>query len=309
MVIRDAELSGSVRPQTIYFEATEALKTETGISVSPSGYMIKKPYYRAVSSASPLMEYTAFSGLTAEDIAAVYPTAVQLREYGFGDPYSACTFNLAVQRTNTETDENGEEVYTFSYYNVFKYTVKLGNENEDGLRYAVVYAEDELFPVVYLVDESGIEWADAQYDDMADTLLFYIHIVSVERMTLTLDGTTTTFELTHTPSEDGTSTDLAVTAGGTAYDDDEFRDVYTGLMGMYRTGKADGVPAGSPVLTVSIESNTASVQDVQIKLYQQSASKYTVVQSTGEIYSVNAKTVEAFLDQYRAFLGDMVEEF
>ena len=309
VVIRDAELSGSVRPKPLFFQTTNALMTDTGISVSPSGYIIKKPYYRAVSTNSALIQYASFSGFTASDIAKVYPTAADLNAYGLNTPYSACTFNLAVQHPENETDKDGEEVTTYSYYHVFKYTVKLGNKNDDGLRYAVVYAENELLPLVYLVDESAVAWAATQYDDIADTLLFYIHIVAVDKLTVTADGVATPFKLTHIEVEGETNPDLEVKANGKTYDSDLFRDMYAGLMGIYRTGAAESKPTGTPTYTVKLETNTDAVPDLEIKLYRTTASKYTVVHSTGEMYTVDAKKLEAFMTQYRLYLKGEAAEF
>ncbi len=302
VVVRDVELSGSVREEAIYYQVVEELTNEAGISSSPSGYVIKRPYYRAVKAQSPLAEYTAFSGFAAAGVAAIHPTAQQLTQYGFDTPYSQADFNLAVQRLHTETDETGEDVHTVTYYNVFKYTVKLGNTTEDGLRYAVVYTEKELIPIVYTVRESAVSWATTQYDDLADTLLFYIHITQIDQLSVTLDGVTTTFDLTHIKNEDDTF-GLTVKAGDKTYDAAYFRNMYGRLMSMYRAGAAETPPTGQPELVISLKTNAQTIPSSTIELYRYSAAKFLVKHSGGEVYLVNAKTVEPVMEDYRKFLA------
>lgn len=303
VVLRDAELSGSVRPASIFFQTTGSQMTSSGVALSPSGYVIKRPYYRAVAADSSLIEYASFSSFVASDIAKVYPTQADLKAYGLNDPYSACTFHLAVQHADTQKDKDGKDVTTYSFYNTFKYTIKLGNKTDDGLRYAVVYADKEMVPLVYLVSETAVSWANTQYNDLADTLLFYIHIVSVDKLAVTADGVTTTFDMKHIEVEGETNPDLEVTVGGKTYDSDLFRSMYAGLMGIYRTGTIDTKPAGEPTFAIKLETNTKEVEDTEIKMYRVSAAKYAVVHSTGETYAVDAKKVEAFFTQYRLYLA------
>ena len=301
VVIRDAELSGSVREEPLYFQVVEELLNEAGVSSSPSGYVIKKPYYRAVKVNSPLVEYTAFSGFTAHDVIAIYPTEKQLEDYGLNTPYSVAKFNLAVQRLHVDTDENGEDVHTVTYYNVFEYTVKLGNKTEDGQRYALVYSGNQMIPIVYLIPETSVKWATTQYDDMADSLLFYIHIRQIDRLSVTVDGVTTAFDLTHVKSGDDTY-GLSVKAGDTVYDAENFRNLYGRLMSLYRAGAAEHDVEGEPELVLQLQTNTESVPSSTIELYRYSASKFLAKHSGGEVYLVNAKTVEPLIDVYRNFL-------
>lgn len=299
VVLRDAELSGSVRDKTIFFQVADNTANENGLLF---GYVIQKPYYRGVNSNSSVVEYTTFSSLTASDIAMVNPTAADLKACGFNTPYSQATFNLAVQHSETSTDDEGNEATTISYYNVFKYTVKLGDKNEDGLRYMVVYAEDELFPIVYLISESGVAWANVQYDDIADSLLFLMYITDVEQMTVNVNGVETVFDLEHIEDEDDRDKNLIVTAGGKTYDTPGFREIYQGLMSLTRSGSTQEVPDVEPTLTLKMIANKDGVRNVDLAIYRQSGSKYVVKHSGGEIYQINAKEVESFLTTYQQYL-------
>ncbi len=302
LVIRDVELSGSVRKEKISFHIATGQLNSAGLSTSVSGFMLQRPYYRGVHSDSPLIKPVLFSALTATDITKVYPTAEDLQNYGLNAPYSACTFNLAIQRPKTATDGNGKETTTYSYYNAFEYTVKLGNLNEDGLRYTVVYAEGKMLPIVYLVDEENVDWASTQYDDLADPLLFYIYIGDVSRMSFTVNGETKVFTLTHIKGETDRDNSMIVKVGDTVYDTSEFRSLYQDVMGILRSGSTTETPKGEPVLKLKIQTNTDTVADEGITIYPHSAAKYLVRHDTGETYLVNSKNVEAFLTMYRNYI-------
>lgn len=301
VIVREVELSGSVRPSTIYFQVSGEPSVEGQIAASSSGYYVKKPYFRNVNMNSELIQASAYSLFTAADVAAVNPTAAQLAEFGLTKPYSQCAFTLAVQHPNETKNEDDKTVTTFTYYNVFKYVVKLGDKTEDGLRYAVVYQEGKLFPIVYLVNEKDIAWASAQYDDIADNFLFYTYIRNVKSMKLTLDGTATTFNLQHLDADADET--LAVTANGKTYKAADFRVLYQELMGVQRSSATTDEPKGDAVFELVIETNKTDIPGTSLKLYHSSASKYLVRHSTGETYLVDAKTVEPFFEHYRNFLA------
>lgn len=303
LIIRDAELTGSVREEKISFQVAKGKLNSAGLTTSVSGFMIQKPYYRGVHSETSLIQAASFSALTASDIAKVYPTAADLASCGMNDPYSACTFNLAIQRPVTETDEEGNETTTYTYYNVFEYTVKLGNLNEGGLRYMVVYSEENLIPIIYLVDEDNVIWANTQYDDVADPLLFYVYIGDIGRMTFTVNGVTTAFELEHIADETDSDKNMVVTAGDKTYDTADFRTLYQDAMAILRSGTAEKEPTGDPVLTLKMEPCTDGVSGEDLAIYPYSAAKYLVRHATGETYLVDSKDVESFLSKYSKYLA------
>lgn len=301
VVIREVELSGTVRPSVIYFQVSGEPIVEDEVASSSSGYLIKKPYFRSVDMNSELINASVYSAFTAADVAAVNPTAAQMATFGLTKPYSQCAFTLAVQHANETTNEDEKTVTTYSYYNVFKYTVKLGNKTEDGLRYAAVYKEGKLFPIVYLIEESNLAWASVQYDDLAEDLLFYTYIRNVTSMKFTLDGTATTFELTHLDEEE--EEDLVVKANGKTYDTANFRLLYQSLMSLERSYSTTDTPSGDAVFEMVVKTNKADIPGTSLKLYAYSGSKYLVRHSTGETYLIEAKKVEPFFAQYRDYLA------
>lgn len=152
-----------------------------------SNYVITKPYFRAANSSSAVVTALGtYTSVTASGVEKPYPTAEDLKRYGLDDPYSTAVFTLAVE--TTETSETSGESAKTSYYNIQKHTIQLGNKNDNGEYYALVYNEDQRIPVVYLFSASSVAWAEAQYDDVAETLLFLRNIDSLSNVILTAGG-------------------------------------------------------------------------------------------------------------------------
>ncbi len=304
VIVRDVELFGSVRKTPVFFQSIQKIEDTEDITSPVSGYVIQRPYYHGVDSNATILTTTAFSVMGVTDVVKVYPTAAQLKAYGFDDPYSACTVNFAVRHPVSEENDEGEEITSFTYYNVFKYTLKLGNKTEDGLRYFAVYAEDKLIPIVYVIDESNVAWANVQYDDLAETLLFYLYITNVEEIKVTANSATTTFKLKHVADEDDRDKSLIVTANGNTFDTADFRTVYQEMLGMRRSGTASKKPSGTPVFELDILTNTVNDKPVHLKIYKDTASKYIVLHDSGEYYSILAKDVEGFIAKYQSLLDE-----
>ncbi len=304
LVVRDVTLTGTVRPQTIAFQISDEVQDDDTMAQVLSGFYLTKPYVRTVQSGSSLLSASSYYGFSATDIVKVNPTAADLKAYGMDTPYSACEVSLSIKRTTTETNKDtGEETSTISFYNTFRYTIKLGKETESGERYAVVYDKKDLIPLVYTVSPDSLEWATTQYDDLADTLLFFTYIDQVDRLSVTLNGKTTAFELTHLPNEEDRDDQLKVVADGKAYNTADFRTVYQQMMNLTRTASLDEKPTGDPELTIAIQTNTTTAHSGWIKLYVHSAGKYAVLHDTGEMYLTDAKAVSKFIATYQKYLN------
>lgn len=100
--------------------------------------------------------------------------------------------------------------------------------------------------MVYLFSASSVAWAEAQYDDVAETLLFLRNIDSLSNVILTAGGRETDFALEHFPDASEKDDQMKVTADGQQYDTDNFRNLYQVLMSIYRKGAAPAEPAGDP---------------------------------------------------------------
>lgn len=303
VVVRDVTLTGSVRPSTLYFQVTEQPK-EGEDSMVLSGYAIQKPYFHAVDSNSKLISYSTFTTLSAYDIAKLRPTAADLKTYGITAPYSVCTVNLSLQRTTETTDKDGETTQSISYHNTFKYTITLGKTDKNGNYYGVVYAEDKLLPVVYLFSPTAVaEWVDAQYEDVADNLLYFQYITNLESMTITADGDKKVYALEHFPDAEDRDDQLKVTADGKTYSTPDFRTLYGNLLGLYRTGAAIGKPSGSPMLSVYFKPFAKYGDALRIDIYEYDAGQCYARHSTGETHMINAKDVQEWMNDYNKFLA------
>lgn len=303
VVVRDVTLTGTVRPQTVSFQVAEQPENpEENLVIS--GYAIQKPYFHAVDSNSPLITYGTFSGLAASDVIALRPTAADLTTYGLSNPYSVCTVNLSLQRTTETKGDDGEVDTEISYHSTFNYTIKLGKTDKDGNYYGVVYAENKLIPVVYLFKPSAVSaWAEAQYEDVADDMLYFQHITNLTSLSITDKGDTKTFALEHIADEEDTDKNLTVTANGKTYSTPDFRTLYSSLLGLYRVGATDETPTGTPILTIQFTPMKQHGSATTVRVYEYTAGYCVAVHNSGEKHLLNAKDVQSLQNKYQKFLA------
>ncbi len=301
VVVRDCTLSGKVRPSKVRFQVTEEPADKENAMII-SGYVIQEPYFHAVDSNSELINYTTFTSLAASDVAKIRPTAADLAACGINTPYSACDVSLSLKRTTPTADKEGETTDTVTYHSTYRYTIKIGNKTEDGLRYGAVYAEGKLVPLLYLFDPSTITWLEMQYDDVADSMLYFQYIQNVNKLTFTANGTTTAFALSHHPDEEDSDKKLTVTANGKTYPTADFRALYADLIGMHRVGGTTETPTGTPLLGVVFSQNAQNGGTVRINIYSYTAGHCIVQHSTGEKHLVNMKDVQNYLDNLQKYL-------
>ncbi len=303
VVVRDVTLTGTVRPQTIYFQVTE-LPENPEENLVISGYAIQKPYFHAVDANSALITYGTFSGLTASDVALLRPTAADLTAYGLSTPYSVCTVNLSLKRTTEKKGEDGKTDTEISYHSTFTYTIKLGNTDKNGNYYGVVYAENKLIPVVYLFAPSAVSaWVDAQYEDVADDMLYFQHITNLTSLSITANGDAKTFSLAHNPDEEDSDKNLTVTANGKAYSTPDFRTLYASLLSLYRVGATDETPTGTPILTLQFTPMKQHGSATTVRIYEYTAGYCIAVHNSGEKHLLNAKDVQKLQTDYQKFLA------
>lgn len=304
-VMRDMELSGTVRDQVIALRQATESDTST---MNYSGYVITKPYFKNGNSSSSglLSTLAAYTAAKADGVAKVRPTAEDLEAYGLTNPYSQATFNLAVYtHTDTESEDSEEETKTvYSYYNVTKYTIKLGNKNEDGQYYALVSVDDQETPVVYLVSGDNVPWAEAQYDDLADTMLFQQMITGLSDVAVTVNGEKTVFHLEHFPDAGNRDDMMKVTVEGQQFSTPDFRTLYENFLKIARTGKAPAEPEGEPVFTLDLTPLPDSEdQPIHVEIYKYDPNVYIVKHTSGETYAVAAKTVTHTMEQITRYLN------
>lgn len=296
-LLREIELTGRVRSSPLILRRSTA---DDNLN-NASNYVITKPYFRAANSSSDAVTaLDTYTSVTASGVEKPYPTAEDLKRYGLDDPYSTAVFTLAVETTE-EAETSGETAKT-SYYNIQKHTIQLGNKNDNGEYYGLVYNEDQRIPVVYLFSSSSVAWAEAQYDDVAETLLFLRNIDSISHVILTANGQETDFLLEHFPDEAEREDQMKVTSGGQTYDTENFRNLYQVLMSIYRKGAAPAEPSGDPVLSLKLVPITASDGTVELSIYKHDPNVFIVRFTTGETYAVNASEVNNAVKQLSNYL-------
>ena len=300
-VLRDMELSGTVRADKPF--AFRMVTTED-TDFSLYTYMMTSPYLRGCNS-DKIQNLQSFTALTASSAVKAYPTEEDLAAYGLDEPYSVAELHTAVSTlvddpdaSSTSSGEEAEQVTSF--YNVAEHTIRVGDTDEDGNYYVMV---DDI-PVVYLVSSSSIStWVEAQYDDLADSLLFMRDITTVKNVSITIDGEKTTFDLTHYPDEEDRDDMMVVKSGDQTLDTASFRSLYQNLMGITRYGATESKPTGDPDVTVEIVPMEGEGDTIRVDLYQKDASLYTCVQDTGEYYEVKASLVTRIIENVPDYLA------
>lgn len=298
-VLRNMDLSGTVRPKPISFRL--ATDTDDG-TLTLAGYVITKPYLRGCTLDDKFQEYIAITSLTAYDVVAAYPTDEQLAEYGLKDPHSVAEFDLVVRLEKTNEDKSS----TVSYKNIQHHTVKLGKKDGEGHYYGMVDGID----VVYLLSEGTVPWAEVQYDDLADTLLFMENITDIAEVAVTIDGVKSVMEFAHYPDQSEADKKLICTINGKTYDTTSTRRAYQALMNILRTShKGEFDPNGkTPAIEIQLTPNNPSRKEKLIRLYKVDANVYYCVNQSGEEYFVTGKSCETMLEKFALYLaGEKLE--
>ncbi|MBO5929616.1 MAG: DUF4340 domain-containing protein [Clostridia bacterium] len=305
VAIKTVSLGGTIRKNAIVLH-NNGRQNVGDDNLILSGFYISEPYFHAVNDTSPLISLATFSAATATDIVKLFPSVADLEKYGLAKPYSRCNVELAIQRSTT-TGVGDDKKTTVSFHNAFENTLLLGNKTEDGNYYALSIVEDEVTPIVYIVTPEAVPWAELQYDDVADTMLFFQYIYNLEGMDITVDGKTHNFHFAHDADAESVEKKLTVTAGGKQYDTTSFRTLYSWLISIYRSGSIDKKPTGEPLLTFTIRPLDKTEKTSTISLYSYSAGKCIALHDTGEIYLVDSKNVNLFVSNYRRYVqGEIV---
>lgn len=297
VVMRNMELTGTLRPQKVYFR--RAIESDSK-ALQHTGYVITSPALRGMED-STVQAITQLTSLTAAAVVCPHPTQEQLKQYGLDTPFSVSTFELAVLSSKTTQQSDGTELKEEYYYNVQTHTVRLGGKDENGYYYALV---DDLDLVVTLMP-TAVPWAEATYDTLVDPLLFMQMITDIAHINITTENGTHDFKLTHFPDITNSDESLLVTSDGQTYSTPHMRKLYQVLMNIKRVGPTTReVPDTEPTLTVELIPVEGS-QGVHMKaqLYRVSGSVYLCRQQNGDIYEVTARSVNHAIEQLTNYLN------
>lgn len=295
VVLREMTLGGSVRKDNGFtFRLVTSDDSDAYIYYT---YIITEPFLKGSNSAYDT-ELGAFTSLSAEAVAAVHPSAEDLKTYGLDDPYSTLTFTLAKRTTISSETEDGNTVSATTHEDIKQHTLRLSKADSD-----YYYAMIDDVPIIYLVSADSIAFAAMQYDDFADTLLFLEDITQISTFKVTLPEKETVFQLTHNPSISDTEKNMTVTANGNTYDTMDFRYLVNDFMDIKRysslTQDVEGLPLKMEIAITRLE-ETEPV--LTVKFYEVSSNLYAAVLSHGERYQVKASDVNFVIEQYENYL-------
>lgn len=285
--ILQAQISGTAHDQLL---CIHSITDKVSDEFPYSSYYLSKPYRIGVSLDSDVettvSEIRTLNALKAE---ILRPTAEQIKECGLDKPTTKLELELAIR--TYDTDEEGK-ITSYRNYNYMKYDVIFGDTTEEGYYYAMVDGVD----VIYCVSKDSVKWIDMSYDDLASDTLFMRDITTIGSISMTYNGATHTFKLTHKDTTDVNQENLTVQIDGDKKGDTtQFRKLYQVLAKVPRIGSATK-PKEDPAVIIKVVT-TDGTTVVHAKMYKRSASTYACEQMNGEVYAVSASTIEDLLEQ------------
>ena len=265
--------------------------TSDGEEYSYSTFVITKPYKRMVSE-TVSSSLSAFTYLVADEGVVLHPTAADKAKYGFNDPYAVIDITLAVQtaeeKTESDTDTNSNE---FIYYNSATSKITIGSKDANGNYYVMVNDNN----AIYLVSSSSLSViAERTYANTISELLFLKTIVDIKQISISTDGKTYNFMLTHDESKEETDEQLTVMCDGQKLDTADFRKLYSQMMGISRYGETEKKPNGQPLHKIVLTENSGETF-LTIEVFEYSSSLYTVRTDEGELFTIKASDINSYI--------------
>lgn len=296
VVVMRMTLGGTLRKDSKF--SFRRVTSEDNDSFLYNTFVITEPFTKG-SNATYDTALESFTSLGADRVLCVNPTAAQIKEYGLDNPLSVLTFTLASRTTVTQQSGSDGSVSVTSYNDLETYTLKLSAASSSSY-----YVMLEGKPIVYLVPASNLTFAEMQYDDFADTLLFLENIDEMGSFIVNLPDEKTTFALSHIDEEEDSAKNLIVKVGDKTYPTMDFRYLVTNFMDIKRYGASTTDTKGLPLkLELAITKRDSSKPYLTIKFYEAGTNLYAVELSHGERYMVKASEVNNAIEQYRNYLN------
>ncbi len=297
------ELSGSFRKEPI--RMITDVDGIYGELTTVSTYVIEKPFLRSIDSDEFYLEASAMLSLKAAGVACPYPTEEDLARYGLDkDPYSIANLTFAVVRGESTDDDTVK----MNYYNERKHVIVLGDKDEKGNYYALVNYEMEdgttgVYNAVYLLSPDSVPWAEMTFFDLTDKKLFLKHIRNVDNLTVTLDGTSYAFDLTHHENATNNDDKITVTHNGEKFGTYDFRILYELMIKIHRSAEkdADFEKSGEPKYVVALSFNDGT-EAYTFSFYEMSSSRYLLVTQDGEEVAVSISDTDEFIKQVKRYI-------
>lgn len=291
VVLKELTLKGGPGKETL---SLRQVATSDGEEYSYSTFIITKPYKRMVSEAVS-STLSSFTYLIASEGVVLHPTAADKAKYGFNDPYAVLDITLAVQTTEEDgesaTDSTETTDVEFIYYNASTSKVTVGSKDDNGNYYVMIDGHN----AIYLVASSSLmNVVERTYVNTISELLFLKTITDLKQVSISADGRTYDFKLTHDASKEDADEQMTVICDGKTLNTQDFRTLYSRMMGISRYGETDKTPTGQPLHKIALTETDGSAF-LTVEIYEHSSSLYTVRTDEGELFTVKASDISAFM--------------
>ena len=273
--IDEFSLSGSkiVKPYTLLYKTTDAIYT--------APYIIKGD--------------TSGRPLDSDKITRITSTL----SYVFSalDVYSTTKDTAALKKYNLSNPE-----YIMSYKikgvtHIMKMSAAPGDDAKD---YLAVIVDDK--PFIYKLSRTSVELIDYTASSYYSPLIFIADIKTVKSISITVDGKLTKFELTHSGEDNN---DLTVKSGdvtlSTESDVDNFRSLYSEIIGLSPITESEKDYSGSPYVTMIFEYNNGKKSD-KIELIKAESLRYLHRLNGSGTALITAEKVDKFVDDIEKVL-------
>ena len=294
VVLKELTLKGGPGNETL---SLRQAATSDGEEYSYSTFIITKPYKRMVSE--PISSsISGFTYLIASEGVVLHPTVSDKAKYGFNDPYAVLDVTLAVQTTEeeNESDADGSDL-EFIYYNAATSKITVGSKDDNGNYYVMVDGHN----AIYLVSAPSLSTVvERTYVNTISELLFLKSITDLKQVSISTDGKTYGFTLTHDESKEDSDKQMTVVCDGKTLDTQDFRTLYSRMMGISRYGETDKKPSGQPLHKITLTENDGSTF-LTLEVFEHSSSLATVRTDEGELFTVKVSDISGFMSQIKDY--------
>lgn len=263
-------------------------------------YIITAPYLRCTSDMVS-NHFGSFSTLSADQALYLHPTAEQKTKLGFDNPQSVLDITMAVETEEDSQTDSEEENPIKLYYNAVNYKLIVGSQDSDGNYIVMLDGIDAIF----LIKKGSYDFLlNRNYHNSVNEYLFFKNINTLERISIEMNGKKYDFHLTHYPEKEEPNQQLTVTSDGKVYSTEEFRELYTLIMGLKRNDAtvADPNPSGDISLTVALYDTDGNLY-LSADYYETTAALCTVKTSQGEVLTSLWSDVTFFIQQVENYLA------
>ncbi len=291
VVLKELTLKGGPAKETL---SLRQVGTSDGEEYSYANFLITKPYKRMVDETVGT-SLASFTYLMASEGVVLHPTAADKAKYGFNNPYAVLDITLAVQTAKEDTTSSSSDASNasteFIYYNTSTSKVTIGSKDESGNYYVMV---DGINAIYHVASSSLAAVAERSYVNTISRLLFLKNIQTVKQVSFVIDGKTYDFKLAHDESKEDSDEKMTVTCEGKKLDTQDFRTLYSGLMGISRYGETTVKPSGEPLHKIKLYDVDGSLF-LSIDVLPHSSSLYTIRTNEGELFTVKTSDLNKYI--------------